>query len=97
VAENLYLLECGKGVGGDFGKRLQMDGEPSHVRLATVEPLSNYGFPPGADGWVLGVSGDGVIVGSQDVAEVPHMLVPWQNIIYLGDGTSLAKSQAAKA
>jgi len=96
VAENLYLLECKKGVGGEFSKRLQMDGEPTFIRLATAQPLSNYGFPAGADGWALGVSSDGVIVGSDVVAEVPHMLVPWQNIVYVADGTALAKAQDAK-
>jgi len=96
VAENLYLLECGKGVGSDVAKRLQMEGEPTHIRLATIEPVSNYGFPAGADGWALGVSADGVIVGSQEYAEVPHMLVPWQNVIYVADGTSLNKAQSEK-
>ena len=52
MAENLYLLELAKGLGAEVAKMLLMDGEPTHIRLATDEAISPYGFPPGADGWV---------------------------------------------
>jgi hypothetical protein len=96
VAENLYLLECAKGVGADLAKKLKMDGNPTHVRISCIHPLSNYGFPAGADGWMLGATTDGVVVGSQDHPEVPHMLVPWNNVVYVADGSALSKAQAKK-
>ena len=95
MAENLYLLEIAKDSRKAVAKKLDMQGEPSHLRLSTVHPVSPWGFPSGADGWALAVTDDGVIVGSDEYKEVPHMLVPWSNIVYVADGTSLSEAQPA--
>lgn len=90
MAENVYLLKVGKNAAGEVDKRLGTDSTPSHIRLSTLAPLSNYGYPPGAEGAVLGVTGDGLIVGAEDDAAVPRAFVPWQNVSYVADGTQLA-------
>ncbi len=94
--ELYYLLRVGPDAKDAVAKRLQMKKAPSHVRLSTLAPLSNYGFPPGSEGALAGVGSDGVVVGAAEGAEAPAMFIPWQNVAYLADGTMLAKEMKKK-
>lgn len=89
MAENLYLLKLGKSAAEAMTKRLDLDVAPSHVRLSTFAPLSNYGFPQGAEGAMIGLKTEGVVVGSENKPEAPRLFVPWQNVSYIGDGAGL--------
>lgn len=91
AAENVYLLRVGKNAAAGVQKRLALGAGPSHVRVATLAPLSNYGYPPGAEGSVLEVNDHGLVFGAEDEGTVPRAFVPWQNVSYVADGTSLAK------
>ena len=88
-----YLLKVPKSVGKDIAKWLEVGKAPSHLRLATMAPLSNYGYPPGTEGAVIKISDRGLVVGAEEDEAVPRDFVPWQNISYISDGTALAKSQ----
>ena len=92
MAENVYLLKVANNAAGEVDKRLGTSSTPSHVRVSTLAPLSNYGYPPGAEGSVLGVGPEGLIVGAEDDDNVPRAFVPWQNVSYIADGSSLAGS-----
>ncbi|MEW6282238.1 MAG: hypothetical protein AB1758_26770, partial [Candidatus Eremiobacterota bacterium] len=63
------------------------------VRLATLAPLSNYGYGESTVGALLAVDADGVVIGSEHDPTVPRLFVPWQNVAYLADGTLLADRQ----
>lgn len=93
--ELYYLLKVGSDAKDTVAKRLRMKKAPSYVRLSTLAPLSNYGFPAGSEGAVVDIGAEGVVLGA-DGAEAPAMLVPWQNVAYLADGTSLAKEMKKK-
>ena len=88
-----YLLKVPKGVGKDIAKWLEVSKAPSYLRLATMAPLSNYGYPAGTEGAVIKISDRGLVVGAEEDEAVPRDFVPWQNISYISDGTALAKSQ----
>ena len=53
-----YLLKVSKAAEADIKQYLLVDAIPSHVRLATLAPLSNYGYPDNADAAVLETLGD---------------------------------------
>ena len=91
MEELLYLLKVAgeKDVQSGVAKRLGAKKAPSHVRVSTIAPLSNYGFPDGAEGAVLGVSGEGLVIGAEENG-APAMFVPWQNVAYMADGAGLA-------
>lgn len=91
MAENVYLLKVSSGVAGDVKSRLDAKKDLSHVRVATLAPLSNYGYPPGAEGSLLKVSGDGLVFGVEGNDDVPRAFVPWQNVSYVADGSAVSK------
>ncbi len=91
MAENVYLLKVSSGVSGDVKSRLDVKKDPTHVRVATLAPLSNYGYPPGAEGSLLKVSGDGLVFGVEGNDAVPRAFVPWQNVSYVADGSQVTK------
>ncbi len=62
---------------------------PAYVRLSTMAPLSNWGYPPDSEGAILAVSDSGVVVGVDGVPSVPRTFVPWQNISYLAESGGL--------
>lgn len=62
---------------------------PNYVRLSTLAPLSNYGYPPGAEGAILSIGKRGLVVGVADDTEVPRSFVPWSNISYLAESADL--------
>src|SRR5262245_32950649 len=84
-----YLLKVGKNAEQEIQQWLALDAPPSHVRLSTLAPLSNYGYPPGSEGAILKVTQHGVVTGQAAGDEAPHDFVPWQNVAYLSDGTGL--------
>ena len=89
-----YLLKVGKHVEKDAAKWLSLSKSPSHLRLATLAPLSNYGYPAGTEGTVLKINDHGLVVGAEEREDVPRDFVPWQNVSYISDGTTLAKGKA---
>lgn len=66
---------------------------PAYVRLSTLAPLSNYGYPPGSEGGLLSVTGNGVIVGVAENPDVPRSFVPWSNVAYLAESAGLENPQ----
>ncbi len=88
-----YLLKTGKTAEKDVAQWLNVSKAPSHVRLATLAPLSNYGYPSGTDGAVLRINQSGINIGVDGREDVPRDFVPWQNVSYISDGASLAKSK----
>lgn len=59
---------------------------PQSVRLATLIPISNQGWPSDAIGGLLRLDARGALVGAEEPVGVPRLLVPWDNIAYLADG-----------
>lgn len=57
---------------------------PQRVRLSTLAPLSNRGYPPDAEAELLAVTEVGVVIGVAN-SKVPRTLVPWQNIAYVAE------------
>jgi hypothetical protein len=92
VEELLYLLRVGgeKDVQKGVAERLNLKKAPSHVRLSTLAPLSNWGFKAGAEGAVLAIGKDGLTLGTEGNGDSPSMFVPWQNVAYMADGAALA-------
>ena len=90
-----YLLKVAKSAEKDAAKFLMLTAAPSHLRLSTLAPLSNYGYPAGAEGAVLRLNDSGIVVGADGREDVPRDFVPWQNVSYISDGSSLAKAQGA--
>lgn len=91
-----YLLKVADGATKDVKEWLALQTAPTHVRLATREPLSTWGYPSGADSSLLRLSVHGVVTGQAGGDEAPHDFVPWSNVAYLSDGTSLAREMAAE-
>jgi hypothetical protein len=91
-----YLLKVNETAARDVAEWLMLAKAPSHVRLATLAPLSNYGYPSGADAAVLKISVHGVVTGQAGGDQAPHDFVPWANVAYLSDGSGLAKEMAAE-
>ncbi len=92
-----YLLKVGKEAEKDVTKHLLLSKAPGYVRLATLAPLSSYGYPAGVEGALLKVGDRGLVVGAEDREDVPRDFIPWQNVSYISDGTMLAESQAQAA
>lgn len=89
-----YLLKVGKAAEKDAAKWLALTVAPSHVRLSTLAPLSNYGYPEGTEGALLRINDAGLVIGADGREDVPRDFVPWQNVSYISDGSLLAKEQA---
>lgn len=89
-----YLLKVAKDSEKEVAKWLLLSSPPTHVRLATLAPLSNYGYPAGIEGALLKITERGLVVGAEEREDVPRDFIPWQNISYVSDGTGLAKAQA---
>jgi hypothetical protein len=89
-----YLLKVPKAMEKDAKKWLGLEAAtPTHMRLATLAKLSNFGYPPGTDGCVLRINEHGLVIGAEGREDVPRDFVPWQNVSYISDGTSLAKAR----
>jgi hypothetical protein len=97
VPQQEYVLRVGKEAEAAVASWLCLSSAPEWVRLSTIAPLSNWGYPPGAEGAVLRVADAGLVMGVDGREDVPRDFVPWTNIAYLTDGTQLVREQAAKA
>ncbi len=93
MAENVYLLKVSSACRDQVAARLALEKAPGQVRLLTAEPLSNYGYPKGAEPSLLAILDDGVAVGSENKTEAPHLFVPWPNVLYLADGSMLSEKK----
>ncbi len=91
-----YLLKVGDAAKAEIQKYLDLKAPPGYVRVATLAPLSNWGFPPGSEGAVIKVLERGLVTGQAGGDDAPHDFVPWANIAYLSDGSKLAKEMAAE-
>jgi hypothetical protein len=91
-----YLLKVSKGAANDVASFLALDKGPTHVRLSTLAPLSNYGYSAGAEGVLLRLSPSGVVTGQDGDDAAPHDFVPWHNVAYMSDGTGLFREMNAK-
>ena len=90
-----YLLRVAKAAEKDIAKWLDLSSAPDYVRVATLSPLSTYGYPPGSEGYILRINDHGLVTGVENNAEVPDDFVPWPNISYISDGASRAKDAQA--
>lgn len=95
MQELMYLLRVPQeeGVAEVLQELLVCAAPPQYVRLSTLAPLSNYGFPPGSEGALLAVSDTGLVVGVLPPNQAPHTLVPWQNIAYLAESGGLERGE----
>ncbi|MCB9637373.1 MAG: hypothetical protein H6728_10455 [Myxococcales bacterium] len=93
MEELIYLLQVSSKaeVQSKVAGLLLLDSAPKYVRVATLAPLSNYGYTPDATGAILAVHDNGIVFGDEKNATIPRAFVPWQNIAYLADGEALAK------
>ena len=91
-----YLLKVGEAAKAEIQKYLDMKAAPSYVRVATLAPLSNWGFPANSEGAVIKVLERGLVTGQAGGDDAPHDFVPWANIAYLSDGSKLAREMAAE-
>lgn len=70
---------------------------PHWVRVATLAPLSTYGFGPGTEGALLGWNDAGITFGLPDDPSVPRSFVPWQNIAYIAEGDAVIEEMSQQA
>ena len=59
---------------------------PQSVRIATIIPVSNKGWPNDTIGYILRLDQKGALIGSAETEGTPRLLIPWGNIAYLADG-----------
>lgn len=99
IPELIYLFAVHGTISEEIQSILRCKQPPSHVRVATLAPLSNYGFRPDATATLLHADERGLVYGAPDFDDVPRAFVPWTNVAYLADGTSLGRryEQAAEA
>jgi len=91
MEELVYLLKvpANQDVQGAVTQRLMLKQAPQYIRIATIAPISNYGYPAGTEGALLGILDGGVVVGVEGKEDVPRAFIPWQNVAYLADGADL--------
>ena len=91
-----YMLKVSKSAEKDVARYLALDSAPSHIRLSTLAPLSNWGYPPESQAAVLKILEHGLVMGQDGGKdEAPHDFVPWQNIAYLSDGSGLFREMGS--
>ncbi len=85
---SIYALRTGRNpqLQVDLADYLGVEKAPQSVRLATLIPISNQGYPADSVGGLLRLDQRGALVGVDGNPEVPKLLVPWQNIAYLAEG-----------
>lgn len=99
MQELVYLLKVGSSqeLRSQLAHRMMLTAEQpvEWVRVATMAPLSNYGYPPDAEGELLGFVDGGLVVGVEKDSTIPRDFVPWQNVAYISDGTSLGQKKGS--
>lgn len=93
MQELIYLLTVPKAAQAALARRLGLGEAPSHVRVATIAPLSNYGYGESSHGALLVLDAQGLVFGDETDEGVPRAFVPWSNVAYIADGTQLARRQ----
>ncbi len=91
-----YLLRVAKTATQDVAQYLFLEKAPAWLRIATVAPLSNYGYPEGVEGALLKVTDRGLVTGVEGNFDAPHDFIPWANVSYISDGTKLYADQQKK-
>lgn len=89
MQESFYLLRIAASAAEKVREELMSSDIPTHVRLATRFPISNWGRPEGV---LLDLHARGVVIGTGD-GEASNIMVPWPNVSYLADGTALAQKR----
>lgn len=86
--ELVYLLRVAddEALLAQVAKHLMLREVPEYVRVATLAPFSNFGYPPEAEGALLGWTAAGLVIGIPDNTSIPRAFLPWQNIAYVADG-----------
>ncbi|MGF1527103.1 MAG: hypothetical protein ACFCBW_09965 [Candidatus Competibacterales bacterium] len=92
-----YLLKVSADAQPAVVEMLKLSSSPEFVRLSTLATLSNYGYTQGSEGCVLSIDERGVVFGVEGDESIPRAFVPWQNVSYIADGTSLAASRQPSA
>ena len=59
---------------------------PNYLRVATLAPLSTFGYHESSEGAILAWSEAGLCMGVPEDLSVPRAFIPWQNIAYVADG-----------
>lgn len=85
---SIYALRVGtnQAVRDSVADYLGHTDPPQSVRVATVIPISNQGWPSDAIGSLLRLDERGALVGAEEPEGVPMLLIPWDNVAYLADG-----------
>lgn len=86
--ENVYLLKLGEDPNliKAVLQRLCLKDAPYYVRVATLAPISNFGYPESAEGALLAWTSEGITFGVPTDAHIPRSFIPWQNVAYVADG-----------
>lgn len=87
--ELLYVLKVDEAVQQEVARRLVLPQAPPYVRVSTLVPLSNYGYPEDVEGTILTMNARGFLVGIKNRPEVPRDFIPWTNVVYLADAADL--------
>lgn len=93
LPELVYLFAVEEQARQELRALLYMTEAPSHVRVATLAPLSNFGFRPDVTAQVLSVSDRGFVFGAGEHDDIPRAFVPWTNVAYVADGSALGRRQ----
>ena len=91
MQEFVYLLKVAdvEQVLDQVARFLGLTEVPQYVRVATLAPLSTFGYHEGSEGAVLAWTEGGLCMGVPDDLSVPRAFIPWQNISYVADGDLL--------
>lgn len=86
VAENEALL-------ASLAKALTLKEFPHYVRVATLAPLSTFGYLAGMEAAILSWTDAGLSIGLPEDVSVPRAFIPWQNISYVAEGDLMKEFQ----
>lgn len=88
MQEFVYLLRLAESepLLAQVARFLSLKEVPHYVRVATLAPLSTFGYMDGSEGSILAWTEAGLSMGVPEDATVPRSFIPWQNIAYVADG-----------
>ena len=67
-------------------RALSLAENPQWLRVATLAPLSNFGYLENHEGHIISWTAEGIGMGVPDDLSVPRSFIPWQNIAYVAEG-----------
>lgn len=88
-----YLVKVDQNTASEVTNWLGSSNAPDWVRFGVREPLSVYGYEPGVEVMLHRINEQGGLLGAEGREDIPRIFVPWANVAYMCDGTSLAKSR----